>query len=276
MFVPSVSIPQLGGKFNNEAQSYALSYGVSLNPRRLTQTQINAMKERRRIKTESIYASGNMSGAPRQVITAADQLGARVEGSFSYGSDGRVYWTDGTNISSNLSRVRSFLRGKPEYFNPSWSVLINWNKFVGAGSRLENFINRGWSDQDLMNRAAKSTYKNIVKKGILYASDPSAYDNRIANALRNRIDKITNSTSNKVAAIKSIADVFTSRGLKMTNSTVMNIEASDTNVSQSSLRNAGGRGVGPTGVRGSERTRQVIRFSQNYNPSDGGDSEQSS
>ena len=262
MFNPSTSISQLD-RYNSIAQAYAQNYGVNLTPRKLTPQQIQNMQERRKQALASTFTTAG--SAPQNVLTAVKMLEDRINGQWNIGSDNRVYWKSesGATISSNMTKIRSNFIGDAIYFNPSWGVVINWNKFVGSSNKLDKYVKNGWTDQDLMNKAAKSTYKNYIKKGIQYARDPTQFANNMQQRYDGRISKLEAQRDAKIASIKSIGDIFKSR-VSQAPTMIIEDQASQSNIGLGQIGGGnlvGLRGVAATGSRISERGSRLGKAS---------------
>lgn len=165
--------------FDSGALDYAFeSRGINPNPTKMTQQQIATMRAARQARIQSNLRADlpaewrdglfdNIQSAMRKITAAmptdlkpAFQLNAR---------DKKIYYTGDTGISSDINKLRQKVRGQPVFFSPSWGVLMNYNKLSGAITRQQKQEATGASNSDYMNRAARSTLRNLYKK----AADPN-------------------------------------------------------------------------------------------------------
>ena len=179
-----------GNYFGNGAADYAFAYaGVNPNPpTRMTQEQRAAMRVARQSRLANQMGNAEASWG-RDLYDglqkAIDQLSGLLPNNPGFKvntRDRKVYYSGDNGLSSDINKLRQQSRGQAAFFSPAWGVVMNYNKFTGALLRLGKQEASGLTAQDYMNRAARSAYRNLLKKAMDNSYDPQA---KLAAAQRN-------------------------------------------------------------------------------------------
>lgn len=201
-----------GSRFNDSALTYANSFGIKTGPSRATAAQLKRLEDMRKKRQDNIYKGLTTDAIPQDqamrnvmdnvsqaidvliegVPAAAQARINKTDGKFYYEKDGKYY--------SDFGKLRRATRGTPIYFSPAWGLVINYNKTANASARLVNIVKKQWTNQDLMDRAARSSWRTVLKNAAR-GTDYLAKGKEAADKLYTRYEQ-------KAAQAKSIRDIL--------------------------------------------------------------------
>lgn len=164
--------------FDSGALDYAFeSRGINPNPTKMTPQQIATMRAARQSRIQSSlggvpaeWREGLFGSIQSAIDKITNAMPTALKPSFQFNTrDKKIYYTGDTGLSSDINKLRQKVRGQAVFFSPSWGVLMNYNKLSGAITRQQKQEVTGATNNDYMNRAARSTLRNLYKK----AADPN-------------------------------------------------------------------------------------------------------
>lgn len=190
-------------RFNQTALGQISDIALNLRPIEMSEEQKRRMKAARKAKLESGFSTADYEGYYSNirpiVLKAADELGRKLGSDVQFNqNDGKFYLETQDGWSSNWMKVRTKeYKGSPTSFDPRWNVVVAYNKLASASRRY--IKNGGTANQDLMNKAARSHYRGLLRR----AADPD-YVSKLSTKMSEALAKTQSRYQNTIDAMAAL------------------------------------------------------------------------
>lgn len=233
-----------GERYNSDALDFANQYGISANPRNVDPAKMEKMRQKRQdnirkdITTDERVIKSKMDVITNNVTKAVRYLEENVDTVkqiWFNPTDGKYYYENVGKMSSDFSKARAGKRGNPVYFNPAWGLVINYNKMAAGWKRATTIGLKGWDNQELMNRAARSSWRTLLRN----AKNNKDFASQEASAIANLSERYA-AKAQAVQDMRALLGMTGGGARRPALTTQMNVESTGTAPTRGSGGNAAG------------------------------------